>query len=121
MNKSILIVDDEESIRKGFAEILSEAGWEVFCASKVSGAWTICKAHKPDVVLVDYYLLDEESGIDFCQKLKASKSLKNTKVIMMTGVLSKNQAQKMLHFGFDKVLIKPVESDKLIREVDSLF
>jgi len=121
MSKKILIVDDDESIRLGFKEILERAGYKIYLASQAQEACEIIEKQRPDGIILDYYLLNDLSGIDICRFVKGKKKFKNIKMMMITGVLSKNQAQKMMHFGFDKILIKPIESDHLLSEARQLL
>ena len=121
MKKKILIVDDEESILEGFQEIFEKEGYEISVATTGTEACELAEQEKPDLVILDYYLISDISGVEVCTHIKNQKKLKNTKLIMITGVLAKKQAHDMMHFGFDKVLIKPVENQHLIEEVRLLL
>lgn len=120
-NKKILIVDDEEAIRSGFQEIFKKQGFDVRVAAFGIEACEAAKKYRPDVVILDYYLSDRLSGVEVCKFIRSKPDLKHAKIIMITGVLAKKQAQEMKRFGFDRVLIKPVEGPRLLEEVHGLL
>ena len=119
-SKTILIVDDDESIRTGFQETFEANGYRALIADKAESTYDLLEKHRPDVIILDYYLLSDLSGVDICKHVRSQPKLKHTKLIMITGVLTKNQAQRMLHFGFDKIIIKPIETKALIAEIRQL-
>ena len=59
---SILIVDDEETVRATFADVLAEEGHEVVTASSFSEARSLLREQRFDVALTDL-MLPQESGL----------------------------------------------------------
>ena len=121
MAKKVLIVDDEEAIRAGFQEIFKGRGFDVMTAAFGTEACDIAKKYKPDIVILDYYLSDRLSGVEVCKFIRSKPELSHAKIVMITGVLAKKQAHEMMRFGFDKVLMKPVQGPELLDEVYSLI
>jgi DNA-binding response OmpR family regulator len=120
MVKKILIIDDEEAIRAGFQEIFKNRGFEVKTAAFGTEACDVAKKYKPDIVILDYYLSDHLSGLEVCKFIRSKSELTHAKIIMITGVLAKKQAHEMMRFGFDKVLMKPIQGSELLDEVYNL-
>ena len=68
MNK-ILIVDDEESIRKVLGLFLKKQGYKVSSAEKLSETYSILKKQEFDLILLDINLPDGNS-LEFMKKIK---------------------------------------------------
>jgi len=82
MRKSILIVDDEESIRKSLGAILTDEGYEVLLAESGEQALKILDEESATLVLLDIWL----PGMDGIEVLKRIKTdYPNVMVIMMSG------------------------------------
>ena len=52
-NKTLLVVDDEPSMRSTLSEILSNEGYRVHCAGTGEEALELCQRIKPEIVLMD--------------------------------------------------------------------
>lgn len=84
MSKSILHIDDEESIRQILAELLTESGYEVRSAASPTEALAAAKLKAPDLIISDLQL-NEADGLNTIAQLK--EFLPGTPVILLTGVL----------------------------------
>ncbi|MGD2185014.1 MAG: response regulator, partial [Desulfobacterales bacterium] len=82
MEKSILLVDDEEGIRKVLRIALSDMGFRVFTAKNGVEALRIFKDERPPIVLTDIKM-PEMDGIELLRRLKQLST--DTEVIMITG------------------------------------
>ena len=82
MYKTILVVDDEESICQSLKGILSDEGYEVLTAKSGEEALKMTEEEQPDLVLLDIWL----PGIDGIDVLKTVKQeYPQIQVIMMSG------------------------------------
>lgn len=77
----ILIVDDEDQIRKLLARMLELEGYEIYQAADCKTALSEMKRAVPDVVLCDVFLPDG-NGVDFVVRLK--KEFPMSEVILLT-------------------------------------
>jgi CheY-like chemotaxis protein len=114
----ILVVDDSWSIRRLFAEVLANAGYEsrqVRCGDECLGY--AFSEHKPTLILLDNNLPDI-SGLDVLQLLKKDEFAKDIPVIMISGEEIEDQAKKR---GAQGVLIKPFDIYELIDKVRTVF
>ena len=82
MDKSILLVDDEEGIRKVLGILLADMGYLVHTAATGAEALRSFKALRPPIVLTDIKM-PEMDGIELLRKLKQISP--DTEVIMITG------------------------------------
>lgn len=110
-NARILIVDDDESIRKTMTAILEDEGYMVDSAS--SGKEAIQKTNNTqyNLALLDIRLPDME-GIELLKLMK--ESVPRTRKIMVTGYPSMQNAIGALNKNADAYLVKPVDVEKLL-------
>jgi DNA-binding NtrC family response regulator len=111
--KTVLLIDDEESIRKAFTGILENAGYVVDTADSGQIALEKVKAKHYDVALVDMKLPDME-GTDLLLKLpKNSEMVK----IIITGFSTMEIGVKAADCGANDFLVKPVKPQELLNAI----
>jgi CheY-like chemotaxis protein len=80
--KTIMIVEDEDEVRKHLANIIEKLGFNIIEAGTGEEAIELYKLHRPDLVLLDLIL----PGIDGDEVLKnIKKTDENARVYFMTG------------------------------------
>jgi len=115
MRRSILIVDDEESILKSLGAILKDEGYEVLTAESGEQALKIIEEELPSLVLLDIWL----PGIDGIEVLKRIKAdFPQVMVIMMSGHGTIETAVKATKLGAFDFIEKPLSLEKVILLVD---
>ncbi|MDQ5985005.1 MAG: Regulatory protein AtoC [Syntrophus sp. SKADARSKE-3] len=115
MRKSILIVDDEESIRKSLGGILVDEGYDILMAESGEEALKVIDDELPNLVLLDIWL----PGMDGIETLKAIKAdHPQMKVIIMSGHGTIETAVKATKLGAFDFIEKPLSLEKIILLVD---
>jgi two-component system KDP operon response regulator KdpE len=113
----ILVVDDEEQIRRALRSILSSRGYVLEMAA--SGEDALLKAidAPPDLVVLDL-MLPDRSGIDVCRELRTWM----TAPILILSVKA-NEADKILALdeGADDYLTKPFSAGELLARIRALL
>ncbi len=112
MSATILVVDDEESIRFTFKTFLDEKGYQVSVAENYDQAMTLLTAHDFDLVFCDI-LLAGKTGIDFLTEVSALKL--HCAVVMVTGFPTVETAAEAVRLGAFDYLAKPVTQTALLR------
>ena len=108
----ILIVDDELEIRKIIQEILNDEGYSTAIASSAHEARKQASKKKPDLVLLDIWMPDED-GISLLKDwTKQAES--NFPVIMISGHATIETAIKATKLGAKDFIEKPVSMEKLL-------
>ena len=108
----ILIVDDELEIRKIIQEILNDEGYSTAIASSAEEARKQASKKKPDLVLLDIWMPDED-GISLLKDwTKQAES--NFPVIMISGHATIETAIKATKLGAKDFIEKPVSMEKLL-------
>ncbi|MGA8048926.1 MAG: response regulator [Burkholderiales bacterium] len=111
MAASILVIDDDESIRELLRLHLSAAGYEVRLAKDAIEAGYSVLANPPDLLIVDV-LMPYMDGFEFVEALKADKTLPDIPVIFVTSVEDgEARGREMGAVGY---LTKPVRADRLL-------
>ena len=107
---SILIVDDEESVRDSLYNWFVEDGFRVECAENAKKALTMLESDQFDIVLADIKM----PGMDGLEMLKRIKALKpDSVVIVMTAFATVDTAVKALKDGAYDYVTKPFDPDDL--------
>ena len=107
---SILIVDDEESVRDSLNNWFTEDGYRVQCAEDAKKALAILESHNFDIILADLKM----PGMDGLEMLRRIKSLnKDSIVIVMTAFATVDTAVKALKDGAYDYVTKPFDPDDL--------
>jgi len=110
MDKKLLLVDDEEGIRKVLGIALSDAGYRVFTAKNGEEALEIFRKEIPPIVLTDIKMPGMD-GIELLQKIKHENP--DTEVIMITGHGDMDLAIKSLKYQAVDFVTKPINDDVL--------
>ena len=111
MAASILIVDDDQSIRDLLRLHLSSAGYEVHVAEDAIAAGYMVLRSPPDLIISDVNM-PHLDGFEFIEALKADKTLPQIPVIFLTSVEEGDHRGKAL--GAVGYITKPVRADKLL-------
>jgi signal transduction histidine kinase len=110
MEKSILLVDDEEGIRKVLGISLTDLGYTVHTAENGVDALRIFKDVRPPIVLTDIKM-PEMDGIELLRRLKKMSS--DTEVIMITGHGDIDLAIKSIKYEATDYVTKPINDEIL--------
>jgi two-component system response regulator (stage 0 sporulation protein F) len=113
---TILVIDDEESIRTLLTEVLGRAHHHVLVAQDGQEGLTLYKQNKVDLVLMDI-LMPGTDGLE--ATLELTREYVDAKVIAMTGAQGdKNFLDVAKLFGARRVFEKPFDLDKLVEAIN---
>jgi twitching motility two-component system response regulator PilH len=129
MSKKVLVVDDDPDVRLFSVTVLEENGYIPLEAEDGESGLEMIKSEKPDLVILDV-LMPRQSGVRLYRELKTSKTLKDVKVIILSGIARKTflRSQKALtEFGGAEIpepeiyLEKPVEPEELAEVIKNVL
>jgi diguanylate cyclase (GGDEF)-like protein/PAS domain S-box-containing protein len=103
---SVLIVDDDFSVRLLAREALEQAGFTVRDNDDGVGVLDQFEEEEPDIVLLDV-MLPGVDGFTLCQQIRALPKGKNTPILMMTGLDDVASIQKAYRAGATDFITKP--------------
>ena len=116
----IYLVEDDNSILELVAYTFNTAGLEAEGFDKPSLFWEALEKRKPDLVLLDI-MLPEEDGIQILQKLRQREDTKKLPVIMLTAKGSEYDKVMGLESGADDYVSKPFGMMELLARVKALL
>jgi len=111
MAATILVIDDDESIRDLLRMHLSAAGYEVHVAADAISAGYLVLRSPPDLIICDISM-PHMNGFEFVAALKADTSLPSMPVIFLTSYDDGDDRGREL--GAVGYIIKPVRADRLL-------
>lgn len=106
---SILVVDDEATIRQLATDVLEDEGYRVLQACHGAQALAIALHEVPDLVLTDW-MMPVMNGADLVRQLKKNASTRRVPIVLMTAVGRAAVAKQEV----DAILTKPFELDALL-------
>ena len=118
MPKTVLVVDDHSDTRIICRELLSHYGYVVLEARDGGEAMAITAESKPDLILLDF-LMPDRNGIEVLADLRGAQGTADTPIILFTAAAARVE-ELLANPLVTRVLLKPIESAKLLRVVNEL-
>src|SRR5947207_3150287 len=113
--RTILVVDDDESLRRIMELQLQEAGYQVLTASSGEQALRVLEEQAPSLVITDFKM----SGLSGLDLLKAvRKSSPQTSVLMITAFGTVQSAVEAMKAGAYDYITKPIDYEELVLVVN---
>ena len=113
---TILLVEDNETIRHAFGILLEESGYRVLQAGTGGEALEIAGRALPDLVLMDLGLPDA-SGLDVTRRLKSDARTRDISVVAITGRALETDEEACRAAGCAGYLAKPINTQELLRVI----
>ena len=116
MNKTVLIVEDNELNMKLFNDLLEAHGYRTVQTRNGVEAVELARTHKPDLILMDIQL-PEVSGLQVTQWIKDDEELRHIPVVAVTAYAMKGDEDKIRQGGCEAYLSKPISVVKFLDTV----
>ncbi len=117
MARTILVVEDEPTLRETLVEALDADGFRAIAAGDGRRALEQFRAERPDLVLLDL-MLPEVSGIEVCRIIRAESPVP---IIMLTARGSELDKVVGLELGADDYVTKPFSLRELTARIRAVF
>lgn len=123
-DKTVLVVDDEPTVRDYLATVLEDAGFKVLMAADGEEGLEIIRRHRPDLISLDL-IMPRKSGHKLLYELKRDKELSRIPVLIVTAHarddLGKGDLEDLLEnrvmSGPGTYLEKPVNPRQYVRSI----
>lgn len=120
MNHGVLVVDDDEFIRKLIATTLEDVSqFRLHEASDGVEALEVARRERPSLVFLDVDM-PRMNGIDACRHLREDDSTREVTIVMLTAAHGDSVEADAEEAGADMFLTKPFSPLELLRLVDQL-
>ena len=117
---TILIVDDEDSIRDMLSIALDAAGYNVLQALNAQTAHSLVVDRNPDLILLDW-MMPGTTGLELLRRLKRDEITEKIPVIMLTAKAQEANKLSGLDAGADDYIAKPFSPRELISRVKAVL
>ena len=117
---TILIVDDEDSIRDMLSIALDAAGYNVLQALNAQIAHSMVVDRNPDLILLDW-MMPGTTGLELLRRLKRDEITEKIPVIMLTAKAQEANKLSGLDAGADDYIAKPFSPRELISRVKAVL
>jgi len=118
--KTILVVDDEISIREMIASLLELASYKVLQAENAKDAHSLVIDQMPDLIILDW-MMPVTSGVELMRRLKRDELTKNIPIIMLTAKVAEDNMIQGLESGADDYISKPFSPKTLIARIKAVM
>ena len=116
LQKTVLIVEDDEMSLKLISHLLEVAGLSWVAARNGHTALDMAVKIEPDLILLDIQLPDI-SGLEVAQRLKATALLHTTPIIAVTAFAMVGDRERILEAGCDDYVSKPIDVVNLMSKI----
>jgi sigma-B regulation protein RsbU (phosphoserine phosphatase) len=118
--KSILIIDDDKTIRKLINHHLNLNNFKPFEAENTQQAFEILRREKIDLVLSDV-TMEGMDGFEFCQKVRENDKHRFLPFIFVTAKNTLEDKSKAIEAGGDDIITKPFDIKEMILKIQALI
>lgn len=119
--RRILVVDDDEHIVELFTDVLSRDNrFKVETAATGYDAGVMTEQFKPELMILDYMLPDINGNV-VCQTVRRNPDLAGMKIIIVSGVVNKDEIDSLMKAGADEFVKKPFNINKLMTRITALL
>ncbi len=120
MQKTVLIVEDNELNMKLFNDLLEAHGYATLQSRNGMEALELARAHKPDLILMDIQL-PEVSGLEVTKWIKEDDDLKIIPVIAVTAFAMKGDEERIRQGGCEAYISKPISVRNFLETVSGFL
>ncbi len=113
----LLLVEDDEGIVRFLSRALTYEGYQVDVATDGETGLALAKAHKPDLVVLDWML----PGIDGLEVTRRLRKMGDMLILMLTAKTSVADRVQGLDVGADDYMVKPFNMDELLARIRALL
>ncbi len=119
--KRVLVIDDDKAfVRSVRSCIGGDKRFDVRTVTTGFEAGLLTARFRPHLVLLDFQLPGIDGG-QVCRRLHANPRLQETKIIIVSDVVSSEKIRELAHIGADDFLRKPVDALTLHERMEALL
>jgi CheY-like chemotaxis protein len=117
---TVYFIDDSATMREVIKIAFRRENINVVAYNDAASALSQIESSRPDVVITDVIMPDKD-GYEVCQFIKGNPTLNGIPVVLMSGVVNKQVAEKAFSVKADELIRKPFQPQDLITRVRHLL
>lgn len=117
-SSGVLVVEDDPAALELSIEVLASAGYQVIGVSTVAAALESVSRSRPDMVLLDVHLGDED-GLEVVRHLRQNPVTRDIPVVAASASASDSVIERAKDAGCESFLPKPLSPQELLARVKS--
>jgi DNA-binding response OmpR family regulator len=117
MNKSVLIIENDEALSSVEAFYFNEQGYTVYTAFDGDEGVKLALQHKPTAIICDV-IMGAMHGFDVLRTLRAHPDAKNAVIIMTSSKAYKPDIDRARELGATDYVVKPFRTDELMALIE---
>ncbi len=117
MSRSILIIDNDESLVAFLAFFFEDRGFTVYTAHDGTEGVDLAARHKPPVIISDV-MMGEMHGFEVLQRIRSNPELARTVVLVMSAKAYKADIDRARQLGATDYVVKPFRAEELFELVE---
>jgi excisionase family DNA binding protein len=119
--KRVLIVDDDPGIIELFQDVMGgDSRFNLKTAANGYDAGMLTESFRPHLVILDFMLPDINGNL-VCQRIRENDALKETRIIIVSGVVNQADVEKLKAAGADEFVKKPFNIHQLLDKMSSML
>jgi len=118
--KTILVIEDQDQMRKNLVTILSMEGFAVLDAGDGRTGLAMAQDEKPDLIVCDVSM-PKLDGHGVVKAVRADRCISGTPFIFLTARGERQDQRQGMNLGADDYLTKPVEAEDLLAAIGARF
>jgi DNA-binding response OmpR family regulator len=116
----ILVLEDEDSIRRMISALVQARGFEVMGAATGVKAVDEAMQHAPDVAILDLMVPGAIDGFEVCRRLRAHGPTSKIPIIIISALDDEGSRKKAMDAGASTYFVKPFSAIALLKELEAV-
>lgn len=116
MKNKVLLVDDEDGIRRILRLFLEKEDFVIREAASANQAFAAVEEEKPDLIILDVILMGT-TGFEICEKLKNDPKTEDIIIMLFTALNKESDIAEGRRVGADYYLMKPLNPKDIADKV----
>jgi CheY-like chemotaxis protein len=116
---SVLLVDDDEMVRRSVRQALEPIGWKVTDAENGQAAVEALAAVRPDVIILDL-MMPKMDGFEFLDELRRRSDWQDIPVVVITAKDLTDEDRNRLNGGVERIIAKS-DRDEMLRQLSRVI
>ena len=117
MNKTLLVIENDDALVDLVSFYFSEHGYTVYTALDGDEGVKLAFEHKPAAIICDV-IMGKVHGFDVLSTLRASPDMKETVIVITSAKAYKPDIERARELGATEYVIKPFRTDELLELVE---